>query len=108
MNINDISQTRDNLNDSRDPNDRSLNMNHLEHSQFSYSKTNNSNNITYKVGTPSIIDSNQVSGLTQFEQTERISQMNHEIKSYQKIIAKQQESIRMEATKREKLELIMD
>lgn len=86
--------------DDRDPNDKSLSLTQLEHSHLTYSK-----NTSSKKGTlVKHLDLNQISRLSQFEQTEIITHMQTEIQSYKKIIAKQEETIRLEQSKLSKLE----
>lgn len=86
--------------DDRDPNDKSLSLTQLEHSQFTYSKNTSSKKETMLKP----LDLNQISRLSQFEQTEIISHMQTEIQSYKKIIAKQEETIRLEQSKLTNLE----
>ena len=65
LNLNDMTQQLD----GRDPNDQSLSLQQLEHSQYTYSKTKShltQNNIN---------DYNQMSQLSQMEQTERIGSL---------------------------------
>ena len=76
--------------DGRDPNDQSLSLNQLEHSQYTYSKSNNKSQMT-----PGPVDM-------------QLSSLKTEIKGYQKIITHQQEKIKEEVSKREKVEGAMN
>lgn len=92
--------------DIRDPNDQSLRLNQLEHStplgsQYTYSKTNKSQIGTAARGSVQPADT---SHLSHFEQTERILQLKNELKGFQTIIDQQQDRIKEEISKREKVE----
>jgi hypothetical protein len=79
-----------------------MHLNQLDENQFSYSRTN-----TQSLGQNAEQHQNEISGLSQFENTERLAQMQTEISSFQKIIAKQQETIKIEQGKRVELEDVL-
>ena len=106
--LNDMTHTDT---DGRDLNDQSLSLNQLEHShhmqsqsQYTYSKTNKSHIGAGPGGAVSSADFNQISQLSNLEQTERIMSLKTEIRGYQKIMEQQQSKIKEEINKRTKVE----
>jgi len=79
-------------------------------SQYTYSKTNKSHSGA-GIGLGGAVSSkefNQLSELSNLEQTERIMSLKTEIKGYQKIIDQQQSRIKEEINRREKVEEVLN
>ena len=74
LNFTDMTVSNNDI-DGRDPNDQSLSLNQLEHSQYTYSKSQNKSHLAQGVDL-------------------QLSSLKTEIKGYQKIISHQQEKIR--------------
>ena len=65
----------------RDPNDQSLSLNQLEHSAYTYSKTNKSNlQATDNALTPAQIQYNGASDISQLDQAETIMTLQNEVR----------------------------